>query len=69
MLYNLLKYLSSARVSARPLVYQYITQQSNYSTHIVRRFLLMPDLGQCGEVGDEKRSDSLDDFPRVVGAS
>ena len=26
----------------------------------------MPDLGQCGEVGDEKRSDSLDDFPRVV---
>ena len=28
----------------------------------------MPDLGRCGEVGDEKRSDSLDDFPRVVGA-
>ena len=27
----------------------------------------MPDLGRCGEVGDEKRSDSLDDFPRVVG--
>ena len=34
----------------------------------VRRFLLMPDLGRCGEVGDEKRSDSLDNFPRVVGA-
>ena len=34
MLYNLLKYLSSARVSARPLVYQYITQQSIYSAHI-----------------------------------
>ena len=34
----------------------------------VRRFLLMPNLGRCGEVGDEKRSDSLDDFPRVVGA-
>ena len=34
----------------------------------VRRFLLMPDLGRCGEVEDEKRSDSLDDFPRVVGA-
>ena len=28
----------------------------------------MPDLGQCGVVGDEKRSDSLDGFPRVVGA-
>ena len=28
----------------------------------------MPDLGRCGEVGDEKRSDSLDDVPRVVGA-
>ena len=28
----------------------------------------MPDLGRCGEVGDEKRSDSLDDFPRVVGS-
>ena len=28
----------------------------------------MPDLGRCGEVGDEKRSDSLDNFPRVVGA-
>ena len=28
----------------------------------------MPDLGRCGEVGDEKRSDSLDDLPRVVGA-
>ena len=28
----------------------------------------MPDLGRCGEVGDEKRSDSLDDFPRVVEA-
>ena len=28
----------------------------------------MPDLGQCGAVGDEKRSNSLDDFPRVVGA-
>ena len=27
----------------------------------------MPDLGQCGEVGDEQRSDSLGDFPRVVG--
>ena len=27
----------------------------------------MPDLGQCGEVGGEKRSDSLGDFPRVVG--
>ena len=27
----------------------------------------MPNLGRCGEVGDEKRSDSLDDFPRVVG--
>ena len=27
----------------------------------------MPDLGRCGEVGDEKRSDSLDDSPRVVG--
>ena len=27
----------------------------------------MPDLGRCGEVGDKKRSDSLDDFPRVVG--
>ena len=26
----------------------------------------MLDLGRCGEVGDEKRSDSLDDFPRVV---
>ena len=26
----------------------------------------MPDLGRCGEVGDEKRSDSLDDFPRVI---
>ena len=34
----------------------------------VRRFLLMPDLGWRGEVGDEKRSDSLDGFPRVVGA-
>ena len=28
----------------------------------------MPDLGRCGEVEDEKKSDSLDDFPRVVGA-
>ena len=28
----------------------------------------MPDLGRGGEVGDEKRSDSLDDFPRVVEA-
>ena len=28
----------------------------------------MPDLGRCGEVGDEKRSDSLDNSPRVVGA-
>ena len=28
----------------------------------------MPDLGRCGEVGDEKRSDSLDNFPRVVEA-
>ena len=28
----------------------------------------MPDLGRCGEVGDEKRSNSLDDVPRVVGA-
>ena len=28
----------------------------------------MPDVGRCGEVGDEKRSDSLDDSPRVVGA-
>ena len=28
----------------------------------------MPDLGRCGEVRDEKRSDSLDNFPRVVGA-
>ena len=28
----------------------------------------MPDLGRCSGVGDEKRSDSLDDFPRVVGA-
>ena len=28
----------------------------------------MPDLGQSGRVGDEKRSDSLDDFPRVVEA-
>ena len=28
----------------------------------------MPDLGRCGEVEDEKRSDSLDDFPRVVEA-
>ena len=27
----------------------------------------MPDLGRCGEVGDGKRSDSLDNFPRVVG--
>ena len=27
----------------------------------------MPDLGRCGEVGDEQRSDSLGDFPRVVG--
>ena len=27
----------------------------------------MPDLGRCGGAGDEKRSDSLDDFPRVVG--
>ena len=26
----------------------------------------MPDLGRYGEVGDEKRSDSLGDFPRVV---
>ena len=28
----------------------------------------MPDLGRWGEVGDEKRSDSLDDLPRVVEA-
>ena len=28
----------------------------------------MPDLGWCGEVGDEKRSDSLGGFPRVVRA-
>ena len=28
----------------------------------------MPNLGRCGEVGDEKRSDSLDGFPRVIGA-
>ena len=28
----------------------------------------MPDLGRCGEVGDEKRSDSSGGFPRVVGA-
>ena len=47
--------------------------QANESIHKiclslgVRRFLLMPDLGQCGGAGDEKRSDSLDDFPRVVG--
>ena len=34
----------------------------------VRRFLLVPDLGRCNGVGDEKRSDSLDNFPRVVGA-
>ena len=34
----------------------------------VRRFLLMPDLGRCGEVRDEKRSDSLGGFPRVVRA-
>ena len=32
----------------------------------VRRFLLMPDLGRGDGVEDEKRSDSLDDFPRVV---
>ena len=34
MLYDLLKYSSSARASARPLVYQYIKQQTIYSTHI-----------------------------------
>ena len=28
----------------------------------------MPDLGRCGEVRDEKRSDSLGGFPRVVRA-
>ena len=34
--------------------------------NIVRRFLLMPDVGRCSGVGDEKRSDSLDCLPRVV---
>ena len=34
MLYNLLKYSSSARVPARLLVCQYIEQQSIYSTHM-----------------------------------
>ena len=28
----------------------------------------MPDLGWCGEVEDEKRSDFLGGFPRVVRA-
>ena len=28
----------------------------------------MPDLGRCDEVWDEKRSDSLGGFPRVVRA-
>ena len=28
----------------------------------------MPDLGRSGKVGDEKRSDSLGEFPRVVRA-
>ena len=38
------------------------TRQS--SACCVRRFLLMPDLGRCSGVEDEKRSDSLDYSPK-----